>query len=391
MNSLRPVLIIGIAALLGALVLVTAIFQMPPARRPLEVGRLWPTHPVALTERGMTELGMAAGDNRPLSSETLKRIAQLARSAPLAVEPLLIHGALAQIDGRQAQAEALFSEARRRDPRSAAARYFLANRYLETGRVVEGLHQVAVLSRLVPGASTSFIPAVAAFAQTKGAVPQLRAFFIQSPELEPDVLVALAADARNADLILALASKPRSAAPNTAWRSTIVAKLVEAGAFAKAYAVWQRLANVDAAPGLFNPRFLPLDAPPPFNWTLATQGGGIAEPTAGGLRVVHYGRETVVLASQLMVLPSGAYRLGFRLGGEPNDGMRWTVKCIPAGSDILALPLPSVGNRMVAGRFVVPASGCAAQRIDLSAAISDEPKTVEMTISELALSRVGQR
>ncbi|MCY7339666.1 MAG: hypothetical protein LH465_06915, partial [Sphingomonas bacterium] len=305
--------------------------------------------------------------------------------------PLLINGALAQTEGRQAQAEALFTEARGRDPRSAAARYFLANRYLETDRVVAGLHEVVLLSRLVPGASTSFIPAVAAFAKTKGAVPQLRAFFNQSPELEPEVLAVLASDARNADLILALATNKLDDARGAAWRSAIVAKLVEAGAFAKAYAVWQRLAAVDTAPGLFNSRFLPLDAPPPFNWTLATQGGGIAEPAAGGLRILHYGRENVVLASELMVLPSGIYRFSFRLSGERNEGIAWTVKCVPTGTNILSLPLPTEGNRPVAGQFVVPASGCAAQRVDLTASISDEPRTVEMNITELALGRVGQR
>jgi hypothetical protein len=290
---------------------------------------------------------------------------------------------VAQASGDEDRAERLFEEARTRDPRSEAARYFLADRYLRSGRTAAALSEMAVFSRLVPTAAEQFGPALASFARTPGVIPQMRRFFRSSPEFEPLVLSYLATDAGNADLILKLASPVSGSHP---WQEQIVAALVDREEYARARAVWGTISGVKAPQArLFNPRFEAADAPPPFNWTFASSGG-VAEPAGNGrLQIIYYGREDVVLAKQLLMLPPGRYRLGMQVQGQTGDGsaIAWTLTCLPQKRAILSLPVMQ-GQRTVAGDFMVP-PGCPAQQLELTGSIGEFPQSIDFTIGNLQL------
>ena len=121
--------------------------------------RLWPSHPAVLADRTMGEIGARARRGQSLTPAILSQVDQIARLAPLAPEPFLIKGALAQVQGKQEHAEQLFTAARARDPRSVAARYFLADRYLRSGRTGQALAEIAALSQLFPQGMVGFGPA----------------------------------------------------------------------------------------------------------------------------------------------------------------------------------------------------------------------------------------
>src|SRR4029078_4582807 len=73
--------------------------------------------------------------------------------------------------------------------------------------------------------------------------------------------------------------------------------------------------------------------PPPFNWTLTSSTVGLAERQSGGkLHVIFYGQEDGVLASQLLVLAPGTYRLAMRVtgGGAQLRSLRWSLTCAKA-------------------------------------------------------------
>ena len=89
------------------------------------------------------------------------RLRHLATSAPLAPEPLLVHGAIALKEGQTQRAERLLVEARRLSPWSAAARFLLADVWLNQGRIEDGLGEMAALSLLIPGSSVQLAPALA--------------------------------------------------------------------------------------------------------------------------------------------------------------------------------------------------------------------------------------
>lgn len=325
------------------------------------------------------------------SPQILRQVEEIAVKTPLAPEPFLIKGALAQAAGRQEQAARLFSEARNRDPRSDAARYFLADYYFRSRRTEQALIEMAAFARLVPNGSTQFAPALAAFAKSPGAIPQLRMLFRRSPEFEPAVLAELAADAGNADLILALAgpiaASPREPAPP--WQSRIVGELVAKGQFAKALEVWQRLSGERHGGGaIFNPTFKPSAAPPPFNWTFGT-AGGVAEPANGRLRVIYYGRQDAVLAQQLLLLPPGRYHLAMTVTGQSagRESLLWTMTCLPQGNRIFSLPLKAVSGAQ-GGSFPVPGN-CPAQRLELTGLLGEFPQSVDIEIGNLRLTKAG--
>jgi tetratricopeptide (TPR) repeat protein len=380
----------AIAALFVLLASVQVIRTAAVADQPLAALAVWPSHPVAVRARAMAEVGAAAARLREPGAETLDRLRHLARVEPLAAEPLLVWAAVAQRRGQWNRAEALLLQARDRDPRSAAARFLLADIYLRTGRVGLGLAELSVLARLLPGAANQIAPAMAAYAGSPGALPQLKRILQLYPELEPLLLERLAEDPNNAPLILSLGSSQGAAAGPPQWAVKLIYGMVEAGRFEQARALWAQLSGVSAQRGLFNPSFATVAAPPPFNWKLESGAAGVAEAGGGALRVLHFGRTTVVLASQLTLLPAGRYRLSLHLQGQvaEQSRMRWVVHCAQPRREIFRLPLTGNGAGARAGTFAVPA-GCGAQWFELVGEAAELPQQSEFRISSLRLEEVG--
>jgi hypothetical protein len=340
-----------------------------------------------MTDRALLAIATAAARGRPVPATTRADIRQIAERAPLSPDPYLIEGAVAETEGRARFAESLLLAARDRDPRSRGARFLLADRFLRTGRITAALIEMQALVSLQSRGVEVFEPTLAAFARSPGAIPQLKAFFVRYPRVEASVLSILAGDAANADLVLALANIRN---PNPDWHATLVSALAESGQYAKAHATWARLSGIRAHGQLFNPRFADTAAPPPFNWTLTETGEGVAEPDGnGGIDVLYYGRENAVLASQLLLLSPGNYRLAMQVtdvGGEPGT-LHWTLRCANADKVIADLPLRA---GTAAGSFAVPAD-CTAQWLELKGLAADSPQTIEAKLHHLRLAAEAGR
>jgi hypothetical protein len=386
----RATLVVVVGSLLAVQVIRTAAVANDASRATLAL-RLWPSHPAVLTDHTMGEIGARAARGQSLTPAILRQVDEIASKAPLVPEPFLIKGALAQVQQKQEPAEQLFTAARARDPRSVAARYFLADRYFRSGRTGPALGEIAALSRLFPQGMVGFGPALAIFAQTPGAVPQLRRFFRSSPPLEPVVLSTLANDAKNARLILALWGRHNTGAdPATAeWQAKLINKLVEQGQFTSAYAFWRLVTGMKDSRGtLFNPGFAKSTVPPPFNWSLATVGG-VVEPVRGDrLQVIYFGRNDAVLAEQLQLLAPGRYRLRMDISDPPGEGgeIAWSLTCVPGKDAIFRVPIERKGPQAVS--FLVP-QGCAAQRLQLTGTPGDFPRSQAFTIGNFSLTKAS--
>lgn len=374
--------------LAGAQVVRTAAVAESATDRPSQVAAVWPNHPDVLRSIAMAEVGSAAGQGQAPSSLTLARLERLATAAPLTPNPYLVQAAIAQREGDYARAEELLVIARKRDPRSAAARYLLADIYLRTGRMVPGLAEMSVLGRLVPRGGRQLAPALAEFARSPGALPQLRRILNVYPELEPALLAELARDSRNAELILELTGG-RWGSGSAQWQARLLDRILRQGDFERAHAIWARLSGVgaEAGRGLFNPDFQELNAPPPFNWRLSSTSDGVAEPADGGLRILYFGRGDAVLAEQLLMIRPGRYRLEMHVAGasEGLSTLGWTLTCLPGETQVLELPLRPGGT---AGVFTLPAGQCTAQRLQLRGRGQEFARTVDARISRLRLSKV---
>jgi len=201
----RALVVLLVAAFI-AVCAVRAMTFVAPSSHPLRaLAPAFSSHPDALTNSAMVEIGTSAARGGTVPSSSRQAIASVARKAPLVPDPFLVEGTIAEMSGKPARAELLFLAARHRNPRSQGARYFLADRYLKTNRILHGLVELGALARLSEKASQPLIPALAAYARTPGAVAELRRYFKLAPATRDSTLALLAEDPRNAPQILSLA------------------------------------------------------------------------------------------------------------------------------------------------------------------------------------------
>ena len=355
--------------------------------RPQLAAGLWPAYPAVTTHAGFAKIGQAIASGRNPDDEVIAPFRELVRRDPLAVAPFLVEGTRHLSNGNVQQADQLLTEAVRRDPRDPAARFLLSQLYLEQGKTKSGLDQVAALVRRVPSAAASLLPAIAEFAKQPGAQGDVRAFLRDNPQLRDGVLEVLAGDAANVPLILKLAGSELASAEPPAWQSRLLTTLMEAGDYMMAYRLWQRFVPAPPAePGLFNPGFETLPAPPPFNWTLTEGSVGTAEPAAGGLHLLYYGREDGRLASQTMVLRPGQYELRWQSAGsaDATKALSWIVTCLPTKKVQARQTLSS--SKL---SFTVPARTCGAQTVELWGSMTEDAATLDLNLRDLRLVRVA--
>jgi hypothetical protein len=354
--------------------------------------RVWPDHPTVLSARAMLDVAKAAAQGRPLEKAARVLVADVARAEPLAPEPFVIAGAEAQRNGNTAAAERLLLHARRRDPRAPAAHFLLAQQYISQGRLREGVPEAAALARLVPGSIEPLARAFAGYLKVAGVPNGFSEIMMANPSLSESILAELSADPANADLLLKISSQRQQApGPAPGWQTNLIGKLVEAGDYARAREVWAKLGGRTADPSgtLHDPRFEGSTAPPPFNWTFATQGA-VIEPQAEGLHLLYFGRDDVPLAGQLLVLRPGHYELKMNVSGQVVDPqtVRWRISCLPGASRILDAPVRP--GRLDLG-FEVPSQGCGAQQLQLFGQGMEMASSSDFLISDLNLTVAGAR
>ena len=382
----RAVIAIAAAGLLAVQVVRNAVVESRADGSPTVVAHWWPGHPAVEISAAMTGIAQAAHDRRSVPASTFPLMADAASKAPLAAEPFLVRGVQSQVAGDGLAAQHAFEAAQWRDPRSLAAAYFLAERYLRIGDNLRGLNEIAALSRLSPNGGT-LAPYVASYARSPSNWPALRQMFRANPEFARPALMALASSIETVPAVLALAD-PRERPGQAAWLQPLMTTLVDAGEYARAKQIWSRESRSPPNALIHDASFSDRISPPPFNWSLTSSSVGLTERQAGGrLHVVFYGQEDGILASQLLLLGPGTYRLSMQVLGDAARAkvLNWSIWCAKASSPISSVALDQVGPGW---RFDVP-SGCAAQWLKLSGSSGDVSQAVDVTIRALKLERVA--
>lgn len=391
---------IALLALAGVFQAVrTAALTRYLDEHPEIAARFWPGHPRVALALSMARIGQSTAKTGHAGLREVAQGIRAAHNAPLEIEPFLIKGALALDQGRRDEAELLFDEARRRDPRSAGARFFLSQLYLTSGRPEKGLAEAALLARLVSGAGDLLVPGLVQYAHEPGASTHLRRLFKQYPELADQVLSGLAREDGSTDLVIELAgAEDRTrVAGSWTWQSELLKGLVKRGDLARAYGLWKKIQGIgETRPGIFNPGFAKLRALPPFNWTLQSGEFGVAEPfRPSGLQIIYYGRSDAEFASQLMLLPPGRYDLQMTVRRQADmegaGGLAWSLSCEPGGPQLFQLPLdsPTGATARLAKQFTVPAK-CVSQSLKLIATARERGVSEQAVITNLRLITVAR-
>jgi hypothetical protein len=384
--AVRAVFVTVAALLIAVQVIRNAAVNALAQTNPDTAAKFWKGHPTTEMALAMTEIARSSRARRAAPEWAFSMIDDAASKAPLAAEPYLVRGVQAGLARDNIQAMHAFEAAQWRDPRSLPAAYFLADRYFRAGDVGRGLRQAATLARLAPDGGGAAIPYLVQYAQSPGNWPALRELFRADPQLYQPVLSSLASNVKTVPAAVALSNPGETGRPQ--WLVNAVYTLVGAGDYPRARAAWARLAGT-APPGEFlhDASFSDKTSPPPFNWQLTSSTVGLAERETGGrLHVLFYGDEDGTLASQLLLLSPGSYRLSLRLAGDPAraHALTWAIWCDKAAQPIASVTLDVVASR--GWQFQVP-TGCPAQWLKLSGVAADVPQQVDVSISGLTLSR----
>lgn len=384
---IRTLVAIAITLLLAIQVVRNAAVQALSVQHPEQAAKYWADHPTSQDMLGMTQIAAAAKKRTAPPESAFSLLQSAARHEPLAPEPFMVRGVQAQFAGNEAIAQKAFQSAQWRDPRSEQAAYFLAEHYLRSGDAKNGLQQLALLARLSADGPRLIAPYLASYAARPANWPALRRLFRGNPHLAEPALVALASSAPTAPVVLALAD-PRESMRSKRWFPILLTTLTGAGDYAHARAIWAKETGVRDGELLHDAAFADRSSPPPFNWELTSSAVGLAERHPGGrLHILYYGQQDGILATQLMLLPPGSYRLSMQLLGDKTraNALNWSIWCDKAAAPISAVTL----DKAAAGwRFAVPA-GCKAQWLKLSGSSSDLPQQMDTTIGNLKLERLG--
>jgi hypothetical protein len=286
----------------------------------------------------------------------------------------------------------LLIEARERDPRSVAARYLYADTVIRQGKIADGLAQMAIISRLLPGASVQLVPALAEYAHSPGSADELKKILATNPQLKKPLLFALAADPDNLALVIRLAgdAADRPGTETSPWKTRLLNGLVARGDYQRAYYAWRQFAGLSSSPPplLFNGEFRDVEALAPFNWSFTASPAGVADVGPGGLQVLYYGRDDASLASQLLLLPSSRYRFGTSMSGSVVPGaLSWSLTCVGANAPLMELNLQAAGESAAA--FSIPASGCTAQWLQLNGHSKDSPEDSNVRIRSAQIQKLN--
>lgn len=386
---MRAFVAIVAALLIAVQVVRNAAVSALAETKPATAAKAWSGHPATEVSLAMTEIALSSRARRPAPQWAFASMFDAAAKEPLAPEPFLVRGVQASLAGNSASAQRAFEQAQWRNPRSLPAAYFLADSYFRSGNVSDGVREIAALARLSPDGGTAAVPYLAQYANSRDNWPALRSLFRSNPQLAHPVLIALGSDMRTVPAALALADPHETG--SQPWLVAVVDTLIKAGDYPAARSAWGRMAGSEARAGelIHDAGFGDRNSPPPFNWQLASSSVGLAERRPGGsLHVLFYGSEDGTLASQLLMLPAGSYRLSMRLAGDPAraHSLTWAIWCDKAPQPLASVTLDVAAAH--AWQFQVPAN-CQAQWLKLSGVSTDMSQQVDVSISGLTLSRAS--
>jgi thioredoxin-like negative regulator of GroEL len=360
----------------------SALVAAEGERRPALAYAVWPSHPLPQVTMALASIGASARVGKAPQARALEQIRQAGRSDPLAVQPLLVAGTERLAAGDVAGGEQLLTAALRREPRSTAAHFLLADLYVRQQRLDDALVHVGVLGRRIRGEGTqAFAGALAGYLRDRGGVAQVRPVLQNDPSLRSGVMLSLAQDSspKAAATLRALA---RRGDAGEEWFRTAFERYLAAGNIGEARALLGAAGIVGGGTSLS--QWPSRQGVGPLSWRLPASADGAAEPIVNGpLRLIYYGRGDVVLADHLLLLPAGRFSLRALFSEAlPAGTFEWRMTCLKGLRQLASWPIDAPSSSQM---FEVPAD-CPAQRLSLWGRMGDFPRTTTAELIRVSLT-----
>lgn len=397
MRRLPAILVVLVACLfLGWWIVRVGLVATMARSRPIAAYRIAPNEPAVIEALIELELRNRMGIVGPAAKAAAR---EALRRAPLMDEPFLIGGIDRLVIKDNRGAKSFLSHALARNGRSRLSRLLMLEVELRMKDAQGAASNMTILSRLLPEVEKVFVPELARLAQDRQTRDTLRQTLRSDPRILASVLQLLAAKGAKPELILHLAAgAPGMADPNSAdWRGALLDSMVAKGDVVRARQLWVAFSGLKpevAGATVYDGDFAGLPGLAPFNWNFSASEMGAAErDRKGGLQVEYYGRTKGELASQLLTLAPGQYRLSFNAEGDldtPQHRLIWRILCENPNSTLLELPLAKItyAGRRLAGTFTVPAA-CKVQWLRLVGEPTEFPKIENVLIRNLRIDRIG--
>lgn len=315
------------------------------------------------------------------------------QAKPLDARALTLLGLIAEREGDPARADALMRIAGARSWRDPITQVWLFRQDTKRGDFAGAITHSDAILRMDPPGWERLFPALAAFTVDPRAMQALTAFLGDDPLWRRWFLTQLSARLANEDRLVQLYRNLQAGKtpPTTTDLQPFLVRLIKGGRFDEAYRTWRgtlapERRSSDSYP--YNGDFAADPDGLPFDWVLQSIAGAeidlVASPDGGKGRALQIqfsgARVDFHNVTQLMLLPSGRYRLGGRVKASnllTQRGLRWRVSCADIFKGALAVhtDLVTLGHtKPMAGSipwadfnlaFEVPKGGCPAQWLTL--------------------------
>ena len=325
------------------------------------------------------------------------------RFSPLSGRPSSILAAAASVDGNHRVASMLLVNARDRDPRNAIVRLQLVGEYFLANKLDRAIAEADAAMRLQPSYISELAPLLPPMASTPLAATALRVAVSRQPLWSRALLKNRTLYDTSPALLFAIvdASQPDDVPGQQKLRqSAYLRRLVAKGNIDLAYLAFVNLLPRGTNPAqamVYDGGFVGMPGPSPFNWDFM-QGqidkAGIMESDGdAGLSVSFYSNRAITLASQIVQLPPGRYRLSTVAVADENGTAslsRWVLRCTARTKqrDLLAtVELRELGTEPshLAVEFDLPDKTCPAQSLSLVSSGSALPEDIGFTVESVAI------
>lgn len=312
---------------------------------PIAAALLWIVVAEAPLAQGLVS-SLAGGEPSPenerrWAAQAEPAAAAFVNKAPLIEYPYLVKALARERDGEIGEAEALVRHAHRLNPRSAEARFWLAQHYLTGGRVEEGIDALAALYRLRRGLSPLLSTLLAEAAREPEARAAIAARLANTPYILDVVRHGVEANLEAGELVHLLSATDLAGLPNglPSAQASVTSGAMRDGKFEQAYAAWRALLPEGDEPTnpVYDGDFTKAGGPP-FGWTLSSsQHAEIRKGQAGqpeqrpAIVIQAFGSLPAEIARQRILTKPGAYNFSFTVaaveGARGDPGLEWRIRC----------------------------------------------------------------
>lgn len=300
--------------------------------------------------------------------------------APLSASAVSLMGLAEAQQGRRDRARMLMGAANALSHRDSASDLWLFEDALQAHRYAEAFRHGDALLRRDQGANLPVMFAMISAANDPAAIEPLARRLVTNPGWRFSFFYnAIRPPLPTYIDTLFQAMRKAGSPPTEDEMERFLNQLAATGDYEHAYLYWALTlspAELSDLGYIYDGDFEGRNTLTPFGWKLLSNDAGAARISAapgGGqaLEVESDGYAKGTVASQLMVLPPGAYRLVGRTQTTSEDAadvLRWTVSCAngPTLAEAPAGP-PGPQWRRFEVAFVVPAEGCTGQWLNLKA------------------------